>query len=306
MFSVVIPTYNRADKLKRALASLKIQSWQEFEVLVCDDGSNDDTKSVAMSFEKDLDIKYIYLENSGGPARPRNFGIKKAKYDWICFLDSDDWWYQNKLTEVAQKIQAFSSDIYYHDLDVYSVNENIPCSKLHSRDLGETPYIELLAYGNGILNSSAVVRKKSLIGVGDIDENKDLVSMEDYDLWIRLAQAQAKFTYMPKSLGGYWINDGDHVSANSLRGLKCRDIIYKKNINVLSPTDKSLFQQSFDLHLAAVSVDNKKIVKATFMILSILTKPRSLRLFTKALKFFKVILKEYVKLNLNKIVSYEY
>lgn len=295
MFSIVIPTYNRADKLRRALVSLKAQSWQEFEVIVCDDGSTDDTKSVALSFQKDLDVKYIYLENSGGPAKPRNLGIQKAQYNWICFLDSDDWWYEYKLTEMKNAIQNFSSDVYYHDFDVYSGNKDVSCGKFYSRDLGEKAYIELLVYGNGIVNSSAVVKKQNILEVGGCDEDENLVSMEDYDLWIKLAKAGAKFTYIPKSLGGYWVNDNDNITADALRGLKCRDTIYNKYINFLSPPEKILFIQSFNLHLACVALDNRDLNKSLSLTFSILRNPCSLRLFIRALKFLKLLFQYTIK-----------
>jgi glycosyltransferase involved in cell wall biosynthesis len=294
MFSVVIPTYNRADKLKRALISLKSQSWQEFEVIVCDDGSTDDTKSVVASFEKDLDIKYIYSNNSGGPARPRNLGIHKAQYNWICFLDSDDWWYKDKLAEMRNAIQNFPlSDVYYHDFDVYSGSEDTSCGKFSSRDLGEKPYIELLVYGNGIVNSSAVVKKQNIFNIGGIDENENLISMEDHDLWIQLAKAGAKFTYIQKSLGGYWINDNDNITDNDLRGLICRETLYNKYINMLPPQDKKLFIQSYNLHLACVALDNKDFQKSLSITFYILRNPCSFRLFFRTLKFLKVFFKQY-------------
>ena len=91
------PTYNRASELRRCLNSLVIQSFQEFEVLVCDDGSTDNSSRVANSFSDILDVHYHYESNFGGPARPRNVGIKLARSPYIAFLDSDDWWTKDKL-----------------------------------------------------------------------------------------------------------------------------------------------------------------------------------------------------------------
>lgn len=293
MFSIVIPTYNRADKLKRALLSLKSQSLQEFEVIVCDDGSSDDTKSVALSFQNDLDIKYIYLENSGGPAKPRNFGIKKAQYDWICLLDSDDWWYKDKLNEMKIAIQNFSSEVFYHDFEVYSGNKYVPCGKFYTRRLNKNAYLELLVYGNGIAVSSAVIKKEIILELGGFDEN--LLTMEDYDLWLRLAKTGVKFTYISKYLGAYWINDNDHMSANASLMLKCKEKIYDKHINSLSSQDKLLFLQSFNLHLASLFLEKKDFIKSLLLTFSILSSPRSLRLFIKALKFLRHILKDIFK-----------
>jgi len=85
MFSIIIPTYNRAERLKIALESIFNQTFQDFEVLVCDDGSTDHTKDVVQLFVDKLDLTYIWEENWGGPARPRNNGIKKEKANGCAF-----------------------------------------------------------------------------------------------------------------------------------------------------------------------------------------------------------------------------
>ena len=96
IFSVVIPTYNRASKIRRAVESVLAQSYENFEILVMDDGSTDNTAEVVASFA-DPRITYRWDKNFGGPARPRNRGIALAKGEWICFLDADDWWTVDKL-----------------------------------------------------------------------------------------------------------------------------------------------------------------------------------------------------------------
>lgn len=86
--SVVIPTYNRAKLLKECLTSLCKQEYKNFEVVVVDDGSKDQTKEIVDSFKKNLDIKYIFQENRG-PACARNLGIKVASGDIVAFIDDD-------------------------------------------------------------------------------------------------------------------------------------------------------------------------------------------------------------------------
>ena len=82
-FSVVIPTYNRAKEIRRCLDSLVAQNFQDFEVLICDDGSTDDTSSVVSEYSHLLDITYRCGEHFGGPARPRNCGISLARAPYI-------------------------------------------------------------------------------------------------------------------------------------------------------------------------------------------------------------------------------
>jgi len=214
-FSVIIPTYNRASDLDRCLASLVTQTFTDFEVIICDDGSTDNTKSVVDSYCNRLDVKYIWQENWGGPARPRNSGIKLAQADWICFLDSDDWWYPNKLEKCFKYLD--SADIIYHDLDVYDKTLRGPLKRLRSRQLSDDPFTDLMLDNNALFNSSVVVKKSILNQVGGLTEDKKLISVEDLDCWLKISKITRKFLYLPESLGAYYIE------ANISRGIKHSD-----------------------------------------------------------------------------------
>ncbi len=96
LVSVIIPTYNRAKLIPAAVASVVSQSYKNFEIVVVDDGSTDDTKKVIRNLQTGNDIKYIYSEN-GGPAHARNIGMRSAQGKYIAFLDSDDLYYPYKL-----------------------------------------------------------------------------------------------------------------------------------------------------------------------------------------------------------------
>lgn len=101
-FSIIIPTYNRASFLPRAIESVLAQIYENWELIVVDDGSNDNTREVVASF-KDERIRYIYQENQERSAA-RNTGINNAVGEWICFLDSDDEYLPNHLMELNNKI----------------------------------------------------------------------------------------------------------------------------------------------------------------------------------------------------------
>lgn len=201
-FSVIIPTYNRADRLKVALDSLVAQTYKLFEVIVCDDGSTDNTRDIANCYRENLQLKYIWEENWGGPARPRNNGIKEAKGDWICFLDSDDWWYPSKLEEIVKF--TFDVDLIYHDLDIYRGGKK-SLRKMKGRLMKENITKELLIYGNAIPNSSVSVRKCLIEQNGFFSEERELIAVEDSEYWIRLSLLSNKFLYIPMSLGVYFI-----------------------------------------------------------------------------------------------------
>jgi len=114
LISVIIPTFNRAREVRRAIQSVLDQSFCDFELLVMDDGSTDNTLEIVSSF-KDPRIHYETAENSGGPAIPRNRGIRLAKAKYIAFLDSDDWWEPKKLEKSFKELEL-GADIVYHDL----------------------------------------------------------------------------------------------------------------------------------------------------------------------------------------------
>ena len=102
-FSVIIPTYNRCDLLKRAINSVLAQSFKKFEIIIIDNYSTDKTHKIVKNFKK-KNIKYKKIRNRGIIAKSRNVGMKLAKGEWIAFLDSDDTWTKDKLTNVHKTI----------------------------------------------------------------------------------------------------------------------------------------------------------------------------------------------------------
>jgi len=101
-FSIILPTYNRVSFLTRSIGSVLRQDFQDWELLIIDDGSTDHTKEVVYSF-KDNRIKYVYQENSERSAA-RNNGINQAQGAWLCFLDSDDEYSTNHLSNLLEEI----------------------------------------------------------------------------------------------------------------------------------------------------------------------------------------------------------
>jgi len=98
LVSIIIPTYNRAEDLKRALQSVLEQTFTDWEIVVVDNHSVDDTNSLIKSFNN-RKIKLFKIHNEGIIATSRNLGLKHALGEYIAFLDSDDWWLPKKLEE---------------------------------------------------------------------------------------------------------------------------------------------------------------------------------------------------------------
>ena len=109
MFSVIIPTYNRKDLVQSAIESVLKQTYSGFEIVVVDDGSTDQTCEILSRKYKDYEnITLLRLPGNKGRCFARNLGIEKAKYNWICFLDSDDIYLENHLMVFARLIQEFA------------------------------------------------------------------------------------------------------------------------------------------------------------------------------------------------------
>lgn len=207
-FSVVIPAYNREKELVTCLDSVLNQTYINFEIIVVDNGSTDNTKNIVQSYiNKDKRVKYFWQENSGSPAGSRNTGIKNSSNEWIAFLDSDDYWYETKLDEVVHILDNTADDViavsHYEKKEV----DGICISTLrHGDNLSKEPYTQLLFDGNCLSTSAMVVRKDKLVELNMFDTRRDYFAVEDYDLWMRLAKV-GKFLYIKKALGVFCISD---------------------------------------------------------------------------------------------------
>lgn len=206
---MVIPTFNRARDIGRCLESLAQQTFTDFEVLVCDDGSTDATGDIVKPFADRLDLQYRWAENFGGPARPRNIGLSLARGELVAFLDSDDWWMPRKL-EVSVRYLESGADLVYHDLYLAKRADQKRWWRRSTTRLLRKPVLDdLMIHGNGLNNSSVVVRRSVMQAAGGFSEERDLIAAEDYDAWLRVARVTDKFVRIPEVLGYYWIGDGN-------------------------------------------------------------------------------------------------
>ena len=178
--TVIIPTYNRYDFLKRAVLSVLSQTYKVQEIIIIDDGSTDSTSQILQDFPN---IRYIYQDNSG-VSSARNLGISNASCEWIAFLDSDDEWCEDKL-KVQVAFHKQHQDILMSYTDEIWVREgrNVKIPKKF-RKQGIDIFLENLSFCN-IAPSSSLIHKSLLERVGVFDE--ELEVCEDYDLWLRIA-----------------------------------------------------------------------------------------------------------------------
>jgi glycosyltransferase involved in cell wall biosynthesis len=181
LVSVIIPTYNRASWLKGAIDSVLNQTFSNFELLIVDDGSTDNTKELVDSYGDK--IKYIFQPNQG-PAAARNSGIKNRQVELISFLDSDDRWLKDKLqTQVNLMTADPSIKICYTDEIWIRRGKRVNPKKIHQKYSGWI-YQQCLPLCI-ISPSSVIIHREVFEKVGLFDES--LLVCEDYDLWLRVS-----------------------------------------------------------------------------------------------------------------------
>ncbi|MBY0280559.1 MAG: glycosyltransferase [Alphaproteobacteria bacterium] len=194
LISVILPTYNRAADLKKAIDSVLIQTYPYFELIVVDDGSSDGTSKVIDEI-KDKRVSFIKHETNKGAAAGRNTGINASKGDYIAFLDSDDTWYPEKLDSQYQLLskseQSVGGCVTYYDL-MYS-------NKTIKRQIAiqENFYKQSLLGCNLSPGSTLMFKKKCLELVGL--QNENLKRFEDWEWQIRFSQ-HYNWVSLPSSL----------------------------------------------------------------------------------------------------------
>jgi len=180
LFSVIIPTFNREQFLNIVLKSVLDQSFDDFELIIIDDGSTDQTEEIVKSF-KDQRIVYQFQDNHG-VAHARNQGLQVAKGRYIAFLDSDDKWVSQKLERVKNHIDQFPEFKIFHTEEIwYRGDELLNQKKKHKKPNGRVYQNALSLCCISI--STAVISREVFDDVGTFDER--LAACEDYDFWLR-------------------------------------------------------------------------------------------------------------------------
>ena len=236
IFSVVIPTYNHAHFIGRALQSLLDQTYIDWEAIIIDNHSQDNTDEVVGRFA-DPRISLLKIHNNGVIAASRNAGIRQAKGDWVAFLDSDDWWTPQKLS-LSFKALSAGADLVYHDLyAVRAIDQTAFNERIRSTKPRHPMFQAFLCAGMSVPNSSVVVRRDLLTQIGGESEKRELISVEDCDTWIRLSLITEKFERIPECLGYYWIGGGNNSSASQLQCVRVQ-ALYDQYLDVLDDCER--------------------------------------------------------------------
>ena len=207
-FSAIIPVYNKEKFIENTIKSVLQQSFSDFELILVDDGSTDNSKIKIENFS-DSRIT-IYTKENGGASSARNFGLEKAKANYITFLDADDYWYPDFLQEMASSIEEFPNHkIFSAAIEVESEKVVFPSqysiNKSNEREI--VNYFVASMKTTIICTSCAVFDKSVFEKVGHFDT--EIKSGQDTDMWIRIGlefpvvfswKILARYVYDPNSL----------------------------------------------------------------------------------------------------------
>lgn len=227
--SVIIATHNCGKYISKALESVLKQTLQQWEIIIIDDGSTDNSYEIIKPFLKDKRIKYKYQEKSG-LSRARNLGIKLSYGEMIQFLDADDFIHPEKFERQAlyldnnKNVEVVFSSYSFFINNNYDFFINIYPQKPILNILNE------LLKGNFIAVNSALVRKNAILRIGGFDEN--LTSTEDWDLWLRMALSGMNIKQLKDKLAFVRIHS-DQMSKNKLNMFMGRYHVIRKNITLV-------------------------------------------------------------------------
>lgn len=210
--SVIIPVYNAEFYIGQTLDSITSQNIQNFEVIVVDDGSTDQTATIVKN-RPEAFVHYFYQDRSGGPAKPRNRAIEMSRSDYIAVFDSDDLMLPNKLSTAVSLLNEHQSvGMVFTDFNVIDEENKIirsnflkPYVSLHSLSYQETDFcgrkinandvFQGLIYNNFVGTSGVVARKKALLKAGGFLEK--VRNADDKLMWIKIAE-HFDMIYLPE------------------------------------------------------------------------------------------------------------
>lgn len=208
LFSIIITTYGRGSKVERAVLSCLNQKYQDsYEIIVVDDNGRDTENQVLTEniIKKYSRVRYIKLEKNMGANFARNKGIIEAKGEYVCLLDDDDEFTEEKLLELEKEIILSSPDLIYSN--VIYVEEYSKKEKIELKDKLNIEKIKFKILKSNFIGSNSFVclKKEKIMEVGMFNQN--LKSCQDWDMWIRIIFNGGKVQHCPKKLVKYYIDN---------------------------------------------------------------------------------------------------
>jgi len=227
LVSVIMPAYNAEKYISESIDSVIKQTFQNWDLIIVDDGSIDQTSKIVNEFVKfDKRIKYYFQEN-GGQGKARNFGIINSGGRYIAFLDSDDLWLEDKLSNQIDEIIKYDCDLVFSDSIVFE-NESNSFRQMNTVEgyLNGKNAVNLFLKINRIPILTVLVKKEKILISGGFSELKQIQCVEDYHLWIKLLIDQNLFWGSGIVTAKYRLHNNSATSNDRLVTHKIPDMLY--------------------------------------------------------------------------------
>jgi len=243
--SVIIPTYNRAHLIKRGIQSVLNQTYQNFEIIVVDDGSTDNTEEEVKNFNNKK-IRYIRVNENKGAASARNTAIKVAQGDYIAFQDSDDEWFPNKLERQMEVFKNASPKVgvVYTGSWLVRNNKRIYLPLFIGKHREGNIYKELFEERIARIPTPAVIVKKECFNRAGMFEER-FPSLTDWELWLRISKYY-EFKYINEPLGTIYYTPNS-VSTDLNAHIQARKLILEKHFEEFKKNKKLLARYLFNI-----------------------------------------------------------
>ncbi len=258
LISVVVPVYNRASLITRALDSVHDQTYRPIELIVVDDGSTDATRAVVERWRaahEAADFSTVTIsEVNSGAAAARNIGIRVATGEWIAFLDSDDWWEPEKMIICHHAIGAEPHYGFWYSSARWIDERTGAVMRTTDGGFSGNHRASLKTRNTIAAFPSVMVRREVLLAAGGLDER--FPTWEDIELCYRLSE-QVAFGFIPEVLVNIGTTAGNRLSSSRARGMRGRILYYKKHKHSFSVLEKLYHQKRIlgcALRLKKVSV----------------------------------------------------
>ena len=200
LVAVIIPTYNSGKFIQQTIQSVLAQVYRPIQIICVDDGSSDDTIPIIQNLSSNIEILHHRYAYTMGAPHSRNLGLSNTSAAYVAFLDHDDIWYPNKISEQIKILKALPNVALVHT-NGYAIDENNNILyDLFDNDFREPQKPEALLLNCYIILSSVVVRRNIFKKVGYFDE--DIRYASDHDMWLRIKET-AECLYLPDRLIGY-------------------------------------------------------------------------------------------------------
>ena len=213
-FSIMMPAYNAEKYIRQALESIRLQSFDDYELIIFDDCSSDGTPDIIAEFARnDSRIKVFRNSRNLGSCRTRRLALAKMSGRYVAFLDSDDIWDKRKLEVFRQKLQPLTAQAVcvHSDSLIIDAEGNVTGLTFQQRFNADGRPVTGCLFPDIILSnwinmSAAVVNRQALLEIGGFRELSDMVA-DDWDMWVRFAH-KGEFIFIPEALTRYRVHQG--------------------------------------------------------------------------------------------------